>query len=103
MLPMDADEIAHISATLIGAVAEARAYAKTSGIDDEFREILRYAGEMHDVLIETLIENEPLSTEYLRGVAVSTATRLRNSRHLRTCRTERWNSRSSPASRSPAA
>jgi len=72
MLPMDADEIAHISATLIGAIAEARAYAKTSGIDDEFREILRYAGEMHDVLIETLIENEPLSTEYLRGVAVST-------------------------------
>ena len=27
---------------------------------------------MHDLLIEALIENEPLSTEYLRGVAVST-------------------------------
>ena len=52
---MDADELAHISATLIGAIAEARAYAKTSGIDDEFREILRHAGDMHDLLIEALM------------------------------------------------
>ena len=27
---------------------------------------------MHDLLIEALIENEPLSTEYLRGVSIST-------------------------------
>ena len=69
---MDADEIDEISATLIGAIAEARAHAKQFGINDEFRKILQHAGDMHDLLIEALIENEPLSTEYLRGVAVST-------------------------------
>jgi len=69
---VDADEIDEISATLIGAIAEARAHAKQFGINDEFRKILQHAGDMHDLLIEALIENEPLSTEYLRGVAVST-------------------------------
>jgi len=56
----------------IGAIAEARAHAKQFGVDAKFHVILQHAGEMHDLLIEALIENEPLSTEYLRGVSIST-------------------------------
>ncbi len=59
------------SRIFISLIAEARTHAKQFGIDDEFRVNLKHAGEMHDLLIEALIENEPLSTEYLRGVAVS--------------------------------
>jgi len=53
----------------ISSAAEARAYVKQLGIDAEFHK--KYVGEMHN-LLRTLIENEAPSTEYLRGVAVST-------------------------------
>ena len=69
---MDADELARISATLIGAIAEAKALAKEVGISEKFRELVQHAREKHDLLIEALIANEPLSTAYLRGLADST-------------------------------
>ena len=68
---MDADELPRIAATLVGAVTEAKARAQELGIDAEFRELVRHSREMHDLLIEGLIENEPLSTEYLRGLGES--------------------------------
>lgn len=68
---MDAHEIARIAATLVGAVTEASARAQELGIDAEFRELVRHSREMHDLLIEGLVENEPLSTAYLRGLGES--------------------------------
>jgi hypothetical protein len=55
----------------VGAIAEARARAKDHGIDPEFREIVRHAREMHFLLLEALLANEPLSTEYYRGLSES--------------------------------
>ena len=69
---MDADDLARIAATLITAIGQAKARAKEFGIDPDFREIVRHAREMHDLLIEALIENEPLSTAYLRGLSDAT-------------------------------
>ena len=69
---MNADDLARIAATLVAAIAQAKARAKEFGTDSDFREIVRHAREMHDLLIEALIENEPLSTAYLRGLSDTT-------------------------------
>jgi hypothetical protein len=68
---MDADELARITGTLVTAIAEAKTRAKESGIDPEFREIVRYAREMHDLLVEAMIANKAPSTEYYRGLSES--------------------------------
>lgn len=69
---MDADDLARIAATLVAAIGQAKARANEFGIDPDFREIVRHAREMHDLLIEALIDNEPLSTAYLRGLSDAT-------------------------------
>jgi hypothetical protein len=69
---MDADDLARIAATLVAAIAQAKVRANEFGIDPDFREIVRHAREMHDLLLEALIENEPLSTAYLRGLSDAT-------------------------------
>ena len=69
---MDAVELAGIAPVLVAAIAEAGARAREFGTDTEFRQIVRHARVMHDLLIEALIENEPLSTESLRGLAQTT-------------------------------
>jgi chorismate mutase len=66
---VDADELARIAATLVAAVAEAKARAGEYGIDSEFREIVRHAREMHGLLLEAMRANEPLATAYLRGLS----------------------------------
>lgn len=68
--PVDgnAAELAVVASVLVGAIAEGGARAREFGTDAQFREIVRQAREIHDLLIEALIENEPLSTETLRGV-----------------------------------
>jgi hypothetical protein len=68
---MDADELAHITGTFV--VAEAKARAHVQGIDPEFREIVRHAREMHDLLLEALAANERLATEYVRGLGDAAA------------------------------
>ena len=68
---MDAAELARIAATLIGAIAEASARAKEHGIDPQFRVLVRHAREMHDLLVEALVANEPLQSEYLSGLSVT--------------------------------
>ena len=65
LFAVNAAELAHISAILIGAIAGVRAHAKQFGIDTEFREILHHAGDMHDLLIE----NHDLATGNMRAVA----------------------------------
>jgi hypothetical protein len=62
---MDTRDLARIAAALISAIAEASAHAKEFGIDAQFREIVRHAHEMHDLLVEAMIVNEYLQTEYL--------------------------------------
>ena len=68
---MDADELARIAASLVSAIAEASARAKEFGIDSQFRELVRHCREMHDRLVETMIANELLQTEYLSGLSVT--------------------------------
>jgi hypothetical protein len=51
---MDADELARIEATLLLAIGEAKAIVKEHGVGPQFREIVRHAREMHDLLIEAL-------------------------------------------------
>ena len=46
-------------------MAEAKARAQVQGIDPEFREIVRHAREMHDLLLEALAANDRLATEYM--------------------------------------
>jgi len=65
-----------IVATLIGAVAEARAHAKQLGTDKEFRLMLQHVGEMHELMIDALLTNDWLSTELLRDVATSTYSQI---------------------------
>ena len=69
---MEVAELARITATLVGAIAEAKVRAKEYGIDPEFREIVRHAREMHFLLLEALLANKTLATEYYRGLVDST-------------------------------
>ena len=63
---MDAAEVARITAALVAAIADTSARAKEIGIDSEFREIVRHSREMHVLLVEAMVDNEPLHTEYRR-------------------------------------
>jgi hypothetical protein len=49
---MNADDLARIAAALVAAIAQAKTRARTFGIDPDFREIVRQAREMHDLLTE---------------------------------------------------
>jgi len=69
---MNADDLARIAAALVAAIAQAKTRAKTFGIDPDFREIVRQAREMHDLLTEALAENQSLSTAYLRDLSYTT-------------------------------
>ena len=68
---MDAAALARITGTLVTAIVEGKARAKEYGIDPEFREIVRRAREMHFLLLEALLANKALSTEYYRGLSES--------------------------------
>jgi hypothetical protein len=71
-LPMDTKEIGRIAATLIAAIAEVTARAKEFGIDEQFRELVRHAHEMHDLLVDAMVmADQSLRTEYLRGLSVT--------------------------------
>ena len=56
---------------MVGAIADSSARAKELGIDAQFRELVRHAREMHDLLVEAMIENEELQTEYLSGLSIT--------------------------------
>jgi hypothetical protein len=68
---MNADELARITGTLVTAIAQAKTRAKKSGIDPEFRKLVRHSREMHDLLLEAMMANEALQTEYLSGLSVT--------------------------------
>ena len=74
--PLDPAELARISAALVKAMAEARVMHDANGIDENFRENLRHARELHDLLLEGLIEAEPAPPEYLRGLCDSMGNNL---------------------------
>jgi len=70
---MDAAELDRIAATLEAAIAEARVLAAADlAIRPDVREVIRYAREMHDLLVEALVLNERLRTAQYRGIADST-------------------------------
>jgi len=74
---MDADELARIEATLLSAIAEAKAIVETYGVGPQFREIVRHAREMHDILIETLQTSGSQATQRLWGLRVCLGQRCR--------------------------
>ncbi len=74
--PIDPAELARISAALVKRMAEARVLHDTTGVDEAFRENIREARELHDLLLKGLIEAEPGPTEYLRGLCDSMGNNL---------------------------
>ena len=72
--PFDASEIARISAALVAAIGEAHMLAADGHIDAKFRELLRHAREMHDLMAEHLDGR----TEYARGLSDSLGRHLRD-------------------------
>jgi predicted RNA-binding Zn ribbon-like protein len=75
-LAMDAAELARIAKTMVAAIAEARALAKEVGIGTHFREVTRHAREMYDLLVEAIVANEPLATDYLRDLVLAAGTSI---------------------------
>ena len=68
---MDIKELGRIAAGLIAAIAEASARAKEFGIDEQFRELVRHAHEMHALLVDALVMSESLRSDYLSGLSVT--------------------------------
>ena len=81
---MYSDELRRIEAALDAAVAEAKIRVRRRGIDTEFREIVRHAREMHDLLLEALAANERLATEYLRSLSDAAASSIEHLEALTT-------------------
>ena len=65
---MNADELDRIAAVLVLTVAEANVLLDELGIGPKFRVVARHARELHDLLLEAMIVNEPLHTHYLLGL-----------------------------------
>ena len=57
-------------ASLMGAIAEASVRAKELVIDSPFRDLVRDARAMHDLLVEGFVANEPLQAEYASGLRI---------------------------------
>ena len=68
---MDAGELARIEATLLAAIAEAKVVVRRFGVNAQFRDLVRHLREMHALLVEAMIANERLQTEYLRSLRVA--------------------------------
>lgn len=49
---MQPAEVEHLTATIVAVLDEARALARTEGINDKFRETMRHARELHELLVE---------------------------------------------------
>jgi hypothetical protein len=58
-------------ATLLAAIGEAKVVVQHSGVGAQFRDLVRHAREMHDLLVEAMMANEHLQTEYLSGFSES--------------------------------
>ena len=74
--PIDPAELARISGAMLKTLAEARALSEAGDTSGEFRNLIRHAREMHDVLLENLIAAEPGTAQYARGLADSMANHL---------------------------
>jgi hypothetical protein len=74
---MDAKVFARIATALVSATDAAKVRAKEYGIDPQFREIVRHARELHFLMVEQLLFNEALSTEYYHGLLESTGNSIK--------------------------
>jgi hypothetical protein len=68
---MDADELARIEATLLQAIGEARVAVKELGVGLQFREIVRHAREMHDILLEALRAGGSQASQRMWGLCIA--------------------------------
>jgi len=59
---MDNAELSRLTSTLLAAVAEAESLVRTGRKDAKLRELVRHAREMHELLLEALLEHPTLST-----------------------------------------
>jgi hypothetical protein len=71
----NADDIAHTSAALVAAIAEAKVRLAREELGEDFPELLRHARELYESLRETLIE-DPAGGEYTRGLLESIGNNL---------------------------
>ena len=68
---MDADELARIEATLLQAIAEAKIVVKDGGVGPQFREIVRHARELHDILLEALRAGGSQASQRMLGLCIA--------------------------------
>jgi hypothetical protein len=60
-----------IEATLLAAIAAAKVVLQDLGVGTQFSEVVRHTRELHDVLLEMMVANEPDVVERLRGLCES--------------------------------
>jgi hypothetical protein len=68
---MDADELARIEDTLVAAIAEAKVIVKRDGVGPQFKEVVRHAREMHDVLLDALRAGGSKASQRMLGLCVA--------------------------------
>jgi hypothetical protein len=64
-------EISRLEVALSSAIGEAKIVFEDVGVCPQFHEIVRHARELHDILLETMVELEPHIAERLRGLTDS--------------------------------
>jgi len=68
---MDASELSRLSSTMLAAVTEAERLVRErpKGYASELRELVRHAREMHELLLEALLQSPILATFAVRDIA----------------------------------
>jgi len=68
---MDASELSRLSSTVLAAVTEAERLGRDQpkGYASELRELVRHARELHELLLEALLQSPILSTVAVRDIA----------------------------------
>ena len=76
---MDDEELGRIMSTVTTAIVDARNQAAQIGIDSEFRELVKHAREMHELLLEAMEEAPELVNDELRAYCDDTNAEIRGS------------------------
>ena len=74
---MDDEDLGRIMSALTTAIVDARNQAAEIGIDAEFREIVKHARDVHELLLEAMEEAPELVNDELRAYANDTNADIR--------------------------
>jgi len=79
--PADSYDQSFVATTaneMVKVIAEAEVMIEAGNVGQELRELIGHARDLHDILLDQLIEAEPDSIEWVRGLCDSLGNHIAN-------------------------